>query len=522
MSEQQIQRKVRFFSYFPFGFCSKHATTIVGKNNPYTRITLLGKDPDAFVRAAASYHKNAVDRANNMCDKGLTKETKKMCGNPPELRIFRHLTKAGLAAITETPDQKIGALVADGYISAGNDGKIIGTYYRSNSQASADLRNTLYEYATSDTKADQNELQYLLLESVMQGQITPLATGIGQAGTVRISTDGTSQNQLYAIWRQSHIQAMFRSNDYLTCLDRKPYGPGIVIGPIRDEESYQDYIGQHGNTLPAYTYRTLTDWYRNNPGYYQITQQYPDDSDEAYLAWLHTPAFYQLNELPNAPSDNQKDANRDLLYGSKQKKYQTHVGLATGKKVNYVCYHSKPGKFKWNEKGEAETKKEMAKAVLDMKTQNPQLPYNPAVEFALMFCPTRHQFRAIFAATIKRHEKGLSPQCPIEEPYTSTHIIPVHDTGAFMLWCLMETSPESAKIAFANNLVDEDAQFHRTQNPTYPLTYKGKRVFLGHTMDIKQIHSALVDHLDGQDFYVTCFPEQVPWYRMLFPDKTFL
>ena len=91
-----------------------------------------------------------------------------------------------------------------------------------------------------------------------------------------------------------------------------------------------------------------------------------------------------------------------------------------------------------------------------------------------------------------------------------------------MLRHLLEETPEALQLGCANKLLDVDDRFNFCMNPTYPLTLNGRRVFLGYAMNVRHIHKALVDHLNGQNFFILCFPEQVPWYRMLFPGKTYL
>lgn len=475
MSKNDFRYNVRFSAFFPFlpfGLCSKYATNISHQDNPYAHMLLLGKNPDATVKAAESFRKNTLDRTRYMCDMGFVTEQIRACGSPATDHIFRSLTKKSLATLTDFPISVLRQLSLCDFLSA-----------------------------------------------VLDGQFSPLASGIGQAETIHISTSGVSQNQLYAIWRQSHIQAMFFANGHLTNLDCKPCRPGLVLGPIRDEASYERYLRQHGNTLLAYTYHMLTDLYANNPGIYRLAQQQPDECYETYSDWLHTPAFYSLNELADISNDR---GNTPTLYGSKQTMARSHIGLAVGRNVNYACYHTYPSKFRWIKKREQSAQAELNRALHLMKTQSPHLPYNPSVDFALLFCPTRHQFYNIFRDTIGRHKAGKSTPCPIDGPYTSTHIIPVNDTGTYMLRRLLGETPDSLRLGCAQQLSENDDRFTFTMNLTYTLTYKGKRVFLGYAMDVKRIHTALVDHLNGQDFYILCYPEQLPWYRMLFPDKTFL
>ncbi len=80
------------------------------------------------------------------------------------------------------------------------------------------------------------------------------------------------------------------------------------------------------------------------------------------------------------------------------------------------------------------------------------------------------------------------------------HAIPVNDSGTFLLWCLLEFSPMETEEVLRNSLMDRSDDFHFQSNNIYPLTYKGKRVFLGYTMDIAKINRALEDHLDGANF----------------------
>lgn len=461
-----------FYAHLPYGVCSKYATNISTQHNPYASMLLLGHDPDATVKAAEAYRKNTLDRSRYMITKGWVTEKHRPCGSPSQDQIYRTLTKEGLSILTDYP----------------------------------------------------NNISFLdfLPVTGRKVPISPLATGFNEAETIRITTSGLSPNQLYSIWAHSHIQAMFRANGYLTCLDRKPYGYGITLGPINDEASFNRYVRQHGNTLLAYTYRTLSDLYANNPDLYSITQLYPDSSHQTYDDWLHSPALYLRNELPDVPLGNVNGQSTPKLYGSKQSMYRTDLGIAVGKKVNYACYHTHPSTYRWIKKREKATKIELDKTIRFMHDQAPHLPYKQSVDFALLFCPTRHQFFNIFKATIDRHKAGKSTPCPIDGPYTSTHIIPINDTGTYMLHRFLDESPESLRLSCTNYLLESDDRFGDSVNYFYPLTYNGKRVFAGYTMDIKRIHKALVDHLHGQDFYILCYPEQLPWYRMLFPNKTFL
>ena len=509
------QRNVRLLPFLPYGICSKYATALTGKTNPYAHKLHWTQSDDDVLSAADVQKREAQNRARNLHNAGLVKDVTKPCGTPVKDRIFRQLTKAGVACLLDLPDVDL----LDNSDSQDDDGIIKGTHYRSQSSSAIDMRDDLYDLATNPDQNAQALFQSYLLDSVKNGHATPFAAGLKYADSLKVSTSNLSQNQLYNIWRLSHIQAMFLLNGHLTYLDRRPYNTGFAIGNITDNDSYLAYIAKNGNTLPAYVYRTLNDWYAQNPGYFQITQQEPDDSDDAREQWRTTPTFYAASELPETEYAHPK---RDNIRGSQQRMYHTHLGLAVGKNVNYAVYHTKPGSFKWVPKIEEKSKKEIEAAVHMMKTSCPDFRAKDRTDFALLFCPTHHQFLRIFAKTIQHHKDHKPPYCPADKPYTSIHVIPVNDTGTFMLWGLLGYSPDTLSHTIYKSLIAKDDDFDYATHPLYPLTYQGKRVFPAYTMDIAQINRALLDHLDGLDFYICCFPEQAPWLQKLFPGKQFL
>ncbi len=101
-------------------------------------------------------------------------------------------------------------------------------------------------------------------------------------------------------------------------------------------------------------------------------------------------------------------------------------------------------------------------------------------------------------------------------------MVPVNDSGTGLLYLLMEKTPLETERTLHIALCKMNQCIERVTDTTYPLTYNGERVFSGYTMDIHKIHDALEDHLNGLDFHICCFPDQVSWYRKLFPEKEFL
>lgn len=518
MSKPKSNRKVRFLPYFPYGFCSKYATAIEGKNNPFASLFLAGDDPDELIKASDNHRRKTLDKAQYLCTKNYAKNTQRTCGTPAKKRSFRALTKLGLTVLIEAPDEAATDDNESANESSSLNGKIKEDYFRSGSTLSTELRETLIETAGTDHRDLFNET---LLDAVIDGRLTPLTQAIELVQTTKISLTQYSPNQQYAIWRDSHIQAMFAANGYLTYLDRRPYDTGFAIDGIEDEESFQRYVQKNGLTLPAFTFKALTEWYKNNPGFYRITQQNPDTSEDAKEKWLNTPAFYTMREFPNFEGKSASD--KDKNGKSHQQVFKaTHIGLATGKKLNYAIYHGKPGEFKWQPQREEAAKKETEVAVRHMKTQNPDIQCNDAVDFALYFCSSSHQFEALFARTIKKHKPYKKMTYLTKEPFSGMYAIPVNDSGTTLLWLLMELTPSDIEFNIHQSVVKARPDIQTTGNLHYPLTCNGKKVFSGYTMDFAKINFALEDHLDGFDFLIACFPDQISWYRKLFPGKDFL
>lgn len=520
MAEKKISRKVRFFPLFPYGFCSKQAMAISGRDNPYATLFLLGDNPQETIALSEQHRRNTMDRAKYLCAKKYARDTSHACGDPAISRSFRHITKLGLTVLIEAPDEAAVDDSEDADETSASNGKLKEDYFRSGSLPSAELRDLLHEFASSDEPGDQQSFRELLLDSVMAGRVTPLTYAIDKVKDAKTGASKYSPNQMLTAWRLSSIQAMFLANDHLTFLDRRQYDTGFAIDGITDDESFDAYIQKHGLTIPALIHLVLKNWYRDNPDFFQITQTEPDPGEMAKEDWLSTPAFYAAKELPNYDGENTVTVTNSN--GTQKTINSIFTGLAIGTNVNYVIYFGRPGEFKWVQKRERKAKEAITDAVHQMKTLSPEMRANDNVDFALYFCSTARQFEAIFDRTIKKHVKDKKLEYPTNEPYVGMYAIPINDSGTFLLWTLLEYSPRDAEQLIHQGLVATDPGFSYTTNRFYPLTYNGKRVFSGYTMDIAKINHVLEDHLDGFDFYICCFPEQAPWYQKLFPGKTIL
>ena len=521
MAGNNYDQKLRFLPYLPYGYCSKYATTIEGVSNPYAHQLTLGEDPAATMALLDQHRKRLLDRSRYLCQIGYAQDTKRACGTPPEKRNFRHITQAGLAVLIDAPDETIDLMNVNGNFKNIN-GSIKGNHFRSRSSESCELRELMHAYASDNSKLGQTIFRELLHDAVLAEKITPLTYAIDLIERAKINLDKFSPNQIYNIWRLSHIQAMFQANNHLTFVDRRPYDTRFAIDGIKDIESYEAYVQKQGYTLPAITYYALSHWYSANPGFYRFTQTQPYYSEEYEQEWLTTPAFYRAKELPSANSEPSIIAESNTK-GSKQTFNSIHVGLAVGKTVNYACYHAKPGRFRWNPNREKQSQESLAEAVREMKRQNPKNPCNSNVDFALYFCTSHHQFLNFFERTKEKHIKYKKTPQPTDGPYASVHLIPVNDSGTCELYGLLEYGPATFESIIRNNLVGADIGFEYYSDFLYPLTFNGTKVFLGHTMDLFKICHVLDDYLDGfTNFHIICFPDQASWFKQLFPSCTVL
>lgn len=207
----KLAQKMRFLPYFPFGICSRLATTIEGMDNQYATRLLLGSDPDTTIALCDNRRKNTLDRSRYLCEKKYAKESTRNCGTPPVPRRFRYLTKLGLTIIIDAPDEAATDDTADALDTSANNGIIKGDHFRSVSMSAEELRDLLHYTATSNLPADKQLFQETLLQAVIDGRVTPLTSAIALAEVAKTSTSKYSQNQQLAI---GAYQNQYNPHDY--------------------------------------------------------------------------------------------------------------------------------------------------------------------------------------------------------------------------------------------------------------------------------------------------------------------
>ncbi len=182
----------------------------------------MKENPDYIIRQGDHIRKNMLDRSRYLCEKGYAKETFRTCGTPKYKRTFRHITRLGLAVLMEAPDEAAIEVDSEMEETHTHNGKIKVNHFRSSLTEYTELREQLYAYAGSDDPDEQDYFYDILLDTVIEEKTTPMSCAIHLTKDTKLSVEKYSQNQLYNIWRLSHINAMFRSNNHLTYLDRRP------------------------------------------------------------------------------------------------------------------------------------------------------------------------------------------------------------------------------------------------------------------------------------------------------------
>lgn len=517
MKNDKVTMKNRLSLLLPYGFVSKYTLDFIP---PFSNDATCIYDPNRPLAELELSCKKA--RENRLCsirrmeNIGLIQSTNWKCGTSSHIkRPFYLLTKTGMTTLAGAPDHEL-----DINQIMGLEKKCAQlSRYRSYTDEALMLRNEVF--AAAEAKAinpsKNAAFNIELFNAIRMGECTPLAAALPELCQYSYNTAKYSQNQLYAIWRNSHINAMFRANGFLTFLDRRQYDCGFRLDGITSENGLETYISKYGMTAAAISHIALSRWYRDHPTANSYTASAHDIEPIPYAKWCQTPSYYIARELPGydgLTKLEKEDAQTSEYAGS----LYSFTGLAIGAKQNYVCYHAKPGTFTWNYYLEKKTKENIAHAIQKMNEKSSVPTASTSVDSAIMFCTTHYQFLSIFERTAERHVKGQSGNYSTNKPYRTMNIVPVNDSGAFLLRCLALSSPYEVTTNIRNHLINANERFRYNENRVYPVTYDYRNVFVGHTMDVNLINTAYEDYLDGRRFYISCFPEQAMWYRKLMPE----
>lgn len=517
MKNNKATMKNRLSLLLPYGFVSKYtlafippfsndATCIYDPNRPLAELEL----------ACKKARENRLCSIKRMENIGLIQSVNWKCGTSAHIkRPFYMLTKMGMTTLAGAPDGEM-----DINQIIGLEGKCAQlSRYRSYSKESLMVRQEVFSAAERRAfgPAENMAFNAELLYAIRMGECTPLSAALPELCGYTYNTAKYSQNQLYAVWRNSHINAMFQTNGFLTFVDRRQYDCGFKLDGIASETGLDTYTSKHGMTAAAISHIALTRWYRDHPSANCYTNSVCNIPPIPHDQWCRTPSFYTTRELPGYDGLTKLE-DKKARTSEFTSSLHSFTGIVIGTKLNYICYHAKPGTFTWNYHMEKTTKKNIEDAIQKMNEKSSIQTASTSADNAIIFCTSHYQFLSIFVRTTERHAKGQSGSYATNQPYRTINIIPVNDSGAFLLRCLALSSPYEVMTNIRNHLLDASEHFRYNENRVYPVTYDYRNVFIGHTMDVNLINMAYEDYLDGRRFYISCFPEQAMWYRKLMPE----
>lgn len=506
MKYNTFDKIVRFSYYLPFGYVSPQALELSIADSGTASIVY---DPDCSMedrlRACSHEHRNRTDAIRTMSDYGYSEKVTLRYDSDPVAQITMYrLTQSGLFVLTGTVDESLEERRRQ---KAGQHPIRIrnGASYQWDSPDMHDLLvglNLLSQFPKA--------ISYGKLEDCIASRfLSILSSEMVKAPEVRI-TPSTRGDVRFSNWKHANVNALFRSNGFLTIIDRLPMDCSIRLQDIHnlDEKSVLD--------IEAFCNFAVHNWFRNHPNSYTFCNPEEDPSEERYHQWLETPVYYPLSVLPDFSSygEGGEYKRRKIRNNSY---HHTAIGVASGKEANYVVYHTKPTHSKWSPTLEADTKQKISRAMSREESHG-----NRHDGFALMICPTVHQFKALFTTAKKRMGKKTGKNRRVDSPYQAFCIVPINHSGSEQLRRLMLSAPFIVDMELKFELLGMDENFQEGYSTVFPLFYNTVPVLLAHTMNFQYLFQAWELYEQGEQFYVSCFPEQVKFIRSIMPGVKFI
>lgn len=344
----------------------------------------------------------------------------------------------------------------------------------------------------------------------------------------------SNAKQTWHQYRINNIQSLFISNGFLTCIDRRP-----MCAPLTDKQrenldkTLQEKIENKTLDFKAFAETIIAKWYDEHPDSYYYAEPAKKLTPAEIAQWNVTPAFYRLNDIPTLNSaewDDITSLNKIKKSGNARGLFTSCMGVAIGSQHNYLVYHSRPGKIIWasaREKYAAET----IQNAIDQYGLTHQIPgVNKTIQYAIMVCTTVNQFATLFADT-KRNATVQYGEKKLGAPFNTVCIVTMNQTGVNLLRQLMHSSPEQYLEAICMKIREEENRecnkHHKLgltpiPDAVYSFSLHGKPVLCAYTMEWNRIHIAYEHYLQGERFYVMCFPEQVKYIKKIMPEAEFL
>lgn len=378
---------------------------------------------------------------------------------------------------------------------------------------------------TAERKAEYDQV---LHEAIYCWDITLLGIAPQMANEVNpgcVGLNGTQKNRACKI---ASIIAMFRQNQYLTYLDRRPMDTKWMIGGIYSMAEWKERMSAGKADIMSLTYHCLNKWYTDNPQSYLFADPQRELS-ENLTQWWNTPVFYDLQEIPQLYNYSKTD--EPAATGQKNTLRNTALGVAIGVYENYMIYYGSSRKFKWHKGIEQIASKNVQDALNNYDRENPIRGANKIINHAIMFFDSIYQFETLFADLLRPKSRSQRPG-NIPSPFAGMYLIPINTSGLQQLRMLMEYPP----YEFMQNLIRDiceienkysaehgiNSRIFATHDLRYPLSYNNTPVLFAYDLEVGKLRQSLIDYQLGKEFYVACYPEQVKFIRRIMPNVKFI
>ena len=528
--QTKTPKNVRFSYFLPYGMISRELLSLATSIAPESVIPYSLTIPmqDRISRCASMGASNSQGRTRMRLGGFLGEDTKRFGSGPNDKFSYFALTHSGLFQVTGTPDAVKKLIRSDDQYeddwmvsSSANDSNKKGVLYRTRRDLQA-LVNFLYDCRISHNHDDpemQDAYNTLFWDAVKNGDLTILSHYMNLAKLVNVSYSQKNGWQEYQQWRLTNINAMFRLNGFLCHLDRRPIETKWAFTGSEGEINPNDLFAKRAFNIPAFTQYALTDFYRNNPDAYSFDRPLASLSAERDK-WLSTPAFYGIGELPGMKPDFRETGF--IATGQQNIIRHTCVGVGIGTQRNYIIYHTKPKKELWRNGIEKTTATAVQSLIDQYSLKNPVVGAGRNIKNALIFYHTKNQFRALFNDILSNDPKDKI-YSNYGYPYSTVNLISFDGAGIQQLRALMLSNPVDYISAIIYSVLQSNpAEFQRTNDPIYPLSYRGKPVFFAHDMEFFRLRTALRDYVSGRRFYVSCYPNQAVTLNGIMPEAEFL
>ena len=398
------------------------------------------------------------------------------------------------------------------------------------SQEATKLLTYLEMLSDNSCESDERRNQYeqILHEAIYCWDITLLGIAPQMANEVNPGCVGLNGTQKNRACKLASIMAMFRQNQYLTYLDRRPMDTKWIIGGMYSASDWKERVATGKADIMTLTYHCLRQWYADHPQSYLFADPQRNLS-ENYTQWWNTPVFYDLQEIPQLFINPKSD--EPAATGQKNTLRNTALGVAIGVYDNYMIYYGPSRKFKWHKGIEQIASKNVQDALNNYDRKNPIRGANKIINHAIMFFDSVYQFETLFADLLRPNNRTQRPG-NIPSPFAGMYLVPINTSGLQQLRMLMEYPP----YEFMQNLIREiceienkyatahktETRIFATHDLRYPLSYENTPVLFAYDLEVGKLRQALIDYQLGKSFYVACYPEQVKYIRRLMPTVKFI